>query len=334
MIWNVYRQDKIYTSDLSEIVGYLVGRRRVLTQIQGHTAVFEPITFPEGGAGRESTLIDIINAAEGIRLTVDRNDTVREIQWRDKFAENDVVKKIVQVFYPAHLQFGLKGDIHITAHGDRIVYEQKGLDIDQNYLRSLFDLLIYLIETYPSVVALGGETIQPLIQADHILSAIAPQLIQDIALNTQKRIGEDPSSYICPRCLVRCTVHKASLSAGQQVKYCGCRICHQSRNVIKWEKPVTVVLDNTEEAVSRGGLMRENWITRRRLFDFDEVEILQATDEEIERFAIQVGNEMDIERKGRQTQIRCRVSAACEISENTLRILKSMFGKIEVIAVP
>lgn len=338
VIWEVNRRNKVSAFDLGEVVVYLLERKKVFTQIQGHSAVFDPITFLEEKPGEEVTFVDIMNAPEGISLTLTRNDKVRKIQWPDDLLGKNIVQEIVKVLYPEHLlqplPFGLKGNIHFTAKGDSIVYEQKGIETDQNYLKSLFDLLVYLIETYPSVLALGGEVIEPLIKAKHILPSIAPQLIQDIALDTHKRIGDDPSSYLCLPCLARCTLHTANLSLVQQINYYGCRICRQSRSVVRWKKPIVAVLDNTiEQPEPRNGVIRENWITSRRLFDFNEVQILQANDEEIERFAIQVGNDTDVERKSRQKQIRCVISSTCKISENTLRILKNMFGQIEIIVV-
>jgi hypothetical protein len=73
-----------------------------------------------------------------------------------------------------------------------------------------------------------------------------------------------------------------------------------------------------------------NWLTHRKLFDFDEVEIAQTTDEDVERFAVQVGNDTDPKRKPRYQKMRCVVSSECQLSENTMRILERMFGTVAV----
>jgi hypothetical protein len=57
---------------------------------------------------------------------------------------------------------------------------------------------------------------------------------------------------------------------------------------------------------------------------------VQATDEEVERFAVQVGNDTDAIRKPRYKKMRCTVSADCQLSANTMRILKRIFGSIQV----
>jgi hypothetical protein len=84
------------------------------------------------------------------------------------------------------------------------------------------------------------------------------------------------------------------------------------------------------EKFKQNGVLRVNWLTHRKLFDFDEVEIAQATDEDVERFAVQVGNDTDPKRKPRYQKMRCVVSSECHLSENTLRILERMFGVVAV----
>jgi hypothetical protein len=76
--------------------------------------------------------------------------------------------------------------------------------------------------------------------------------------------------------------------------------------------------------------LQVNWLRRRNLYDFGRVEIIEATDEEVERFAVQVGNDTDEWRKPRYKQMPCIVSAQCRLSENTLRILDRMFGEVRV----
>ncbi len=93
------------------------------------------------------------------------------------------------------------------------------------------------------------------------------------------------------------------------------------------------VLDSQDEAelIKEQNNLRVNWLQRRALFDFNRVEIIQATDEEVERFAVQVGNDTDEWRKPRYEQMTCVVSARCQLSENTLRILERMFGEVKVV---
>jgi hypothetical protein len=68
---------------------------------------------------------------------------------------------------------------------------------------------------------------------------------------------------------------------------------------------------------------------RQQLFDFDRVEIIQATDEEVERFAMQVGNDTDPVRQPRYAQMHCLIAPDCRLSENSLRILRNFFGEVE-----
>ncbi len=74
------------------------------------------------------------------------------------------------------------------------------------------------------------------------------------------------------------------------------------------------------------GTLRVNWLIRRGLFDFDRVEIIQAADEEVERFAVQVGNNTDPVQKAAYPRMSCSIAADCNLSENNRRILARLFG--------
>ena len=82
------------------------------------------------------------------------------------------------------------------------------------------------------------------------------------------------------------------------------------------------------EKFQQNGILRVNWLEHRHLFDFDEVQIVQATDEDVERFAVQVGNDTDPTRKPRYPKMRCVILPECKLSENTMRILERMFGEV------
>jgi HEAT repeat protein len=109
-----------------------------------------------------------------------------------------------------------------------------------------------------------------------------------------------------------------------------CRACRRAAKLVFEVQQVVAVLDQkwSEEQTSAGGVVRGNWLVRRRLFDFDRVAILAAADEEVERFAIQVGNDTDEWRRKRYKRMVCAVARQCALSENTLRILRSTFGEV------
>jgi hypothetical protein len=67
------------------------------------------------------------------------------------------------------------------------------------------------------------------------------------------------------------------------------------------------------------------------MFDFDRVEIIRASDEEVERFAMRVGNDTDPVRQGHYPQAQCVVRPGCRLSENTRRVLKKTFGQVKYL---
>jgi hypothetical protein len=195
--------------------------------------------------------------------------------------------------------------------------------------------MVHLAGGYAKLQAIGGEAMPALetlaLQPGHSLCSIAQQLIRDIAAETTERLGDRPAGFYCLRCLTACASHSIRLTLVQTLTYYGCRTCHQSQALFEFKGQVIAVLDErmTEKRVEQAGTMRVNWLIQRAPFDFETVEIIRASDEDIERFAVQVGNDTDPLRQSGYRQMRCRIALTCRLSENSLRVLRSVFGVVE-----
>lgn len=232
-------------------------------------------------------------------------------------------------------EYGLRGRISTERNWEVVYYEQPGIENNGKYLQEVFDLLSNMADAYPMVIALGGEIVPTLetivADKDDELRPIVIELLEEIGRDTTNRLEDRVSHLLCLRCLHRFQLHKVqSLSWLNEITYCGCRACHQSQDF--FEGKVVVVLDNelTITQHQENQFLCINWFESRSLFDFDAVHIVQATDEDVERFAVQIGNDTEPVRKLKYKQLYCTVSADCNLSENTLRILKRMFGQIEI----
>lgn len=227
----------------------------------------------------------------------------------------------------------LKGCFEIEANGSCIIYEQPGVETDIAYLRNIFNLLDELITIYPQVIKLGGEVIPALKeigQGSEAFRQPCVQMIKDIAQETTQRLSEQISELWCPGCLTQLRAMKINFSKGDNAIYYGCRTCGQSREFLRLPQGVVAVLNNGESAkqIQQDGLLKVNWTSRRELFDFNQVEIIQASDEEVERFAVQVGNDTDEWRRSHYAEIECVISPSCALTANTERILQSILGKV------
>lgn len=184
----------------------------------------------------------------------------------------------------------------------------------------------------------GGEAIDPLL----MLAPDAPSnlyetiiwLIESICAETTARLAQALNEWLCPDCLIRCGIHWIDRPRQPDLSFYGCRFCSRSRDLLSIPLGNVVArletdwMDLHKQDENR---LYGNWLGRRELFDFDTVEIVQATDEEVERFAVQVGNDTDSFRKPRYEEMHCIIK--CELSENTLRILESIFGQVEQMRV-
>lgn len=229
-----------------------------------------------------------------------------------------------------------KGElIEVDAEAQKIHYEHPSLIMDANYLRRICNRLVKMAEGYATLRAIGAEAIPALetlaAKVEHVLNLAARQLMRDIAADTTARLGHQPDHFYCRRCLTRCTAHTGQVTLIKTVTYYGCRTCCQSQALLEWAGPVVAVLDSgmTEKWVEQAGTVRVNWLRHRALFDFEAVEIVQASDEEIERFAVQVGNDTDPLRQPLYKEMTCRLGLTCHLSDNSLRILRRIFGAVE-----
>jgi hypothetical protein len=244
--------------------------------------------------------------------------------------------QVATILTPTSSLPNLKGTVTVETGGQKIYYEQTGVEADQTYLQFLFDAFSDLLKTYPKIITLGGEAVSSL-QAilddeKHPFQSIAPQLLAEIAHETTQRLAGQASRLRCVRCLGECVAHEVRLSLLQSLTYYGCQSCRQGQQFFEFEGQVIAVLDSQMNAAhaEQVGRLRINWLARRALFYFDTVEIIRATDEEVERLAVQVGNDTDPIRQPRYKEMPCLVWPDCRLTENTLRILERTFGRVEI----
>ncbi|HEX9922050.1 MAG TPA: hypothetical protein VGD99_05265 [Anaerolineae bacterium] len=211
----------------------------------------------------------------------------------------------------------------------KIIYAQPGFETNLEFFQSLLDRLCDLLDGYPALTNLGGEIVpklQALVLEKNQFQQVCLQILENICEDTKDRLRDRTDRLLCHDCLTRYGAHKVNISRWQSLVYYGCRICGQSREF--FEGKVIAILDDTMEQSLRqqDQVLRVNWSTRRILFDFDEIEIVQATDKEVERFVIQVGNDTDPVRRSKYHQIPCRIGPNCNLSKNTKRILERTFS--------
>jgi len=212
-------------------------------------------------------------------------------------------------------------------------YEYPQMVKSVRFLRASLNQLVAVAEDFPTLVALGGEVV-PLLQRaaeeKPSLDFVLPRLLKEVELHSLVRTGNGERRLWCPHCKARYVPVRVALpwTGLKEITYYGCRLCGRSRDYLVGD--VVGVLDAgmAEEVERQNGHIRVNWLVGRRVFDFDEVEILRADDEAVERFAVQLGNDTDPQRQKRYGQMRCLVSPQSQLSENSLRILRQRFGEV------
>ena len=159
----------------------------------------------------------------------------------------------------------------------------------------------------------------------------ARQILREMNLDQQfNDVVQYVDDRLCLQCFNRHEAQLVALSLPEQFVYNGCRSCFNSDSYVTWPNEVTVILDRSQEIrfIKREDELRVNWLHHPELFDFDRVDILDATNEDVERFAVQVGNDTDEIRRQKYKQMRCVIAPTCELSDNTLRVLQQTFGEV------
>ena len=225
----------------------------------------------------------------------------------------------------------------ITGGEDPIIvcYEQDGIETDVKYLQSVINLLGNIAEAYSLALSFEGRAIAYLREAvlneKSELSPVIIQLLDDILQIVSSRLKRENVRLFCRNCLTNYDIHNIRLAGRGSFSYYGCRICQESWNYLAVNKVVALLdAEHQEGKYQENDLLLINWSVERRLFDFDEIIIVQASDEDVERFAVQIGNDTDGIRKPIYKDIRCTISPGCKLSENTLRILRRMIGQVEI----
>ena len=250
--------------------------------------------------------------------------------------ENEAdLRQALELFLTLGVASQLKGRIDLRANHYNFYYEHIGIERDENYLQWLYGLLGDLADSYLKIVALGGEAIPSVAELvarpDYQLSQIGHQLLKDIAEETKIHLQEEQIDFlVCPNCLTRFTANKIK-EVNTEFTFLGCRCCSQSRKFLRIPKEVIAVLDadwSEKLVATEDGSLRVNWLLYQELFDFDQVEIVQAVDEDVKRFSVQIGNDTDELRRRHYAKMTCRVQ--CILSTNTIKILRHIFQQVNV----
>lgn len=253
------------------------------------------------------------------------------IKWRKGEVETE--EDLIEQLIPAGLVCSSKKDFKITVTGHGIHYVHDGFEGSRQFLVDLTKMLCDIADNIPHVIALGGEVVSVL-QAivdnkTHPLFSVARYLLQEIALQSQDLKATYPK-LLCPHCLRQYKSQPIKLPRRLDITYYACPECYHNRDYFAGD--VVIVLNNQREIgpLEVKGTLRVNWLVYGKLFDFDSIFIEQATDEEVERLAVQIGNGTDPSRKAQYKEMRCIISTDCTILQSTIRLLAEVVGNVEM----
>jgi hypothetical protein len=182
------------------------------------------------------------------------------------------------------------------------------------------------------LVALGPVAVAPLVAWLRDRSEKERQAASQVIAAITKSLEPHLRRLLCRSCLSRFARQTYSIGERTSSYYIACRLCLNAADVVQDVTEVVAVLDAEmpQEFTYTNGVVGVNWLRRETLCDFDRVEIVQASEYEVERLCIQVGNDTDALRQPRYRRMPCTVSPQCDLSQSALNMLKRTFGKVSL----
>ncbi|MCB0167407.1 MAG: hypothetical protein KDI79_24470, partial [Anaerolineae bacterium] len=301
-------------SRLAYVTGFFQGRRTKLDTYYEHREIF--------GRGEVKTLY--------LRLVMTVFDPLQSPESQPADSIEPVSTEMIGELLGRTDLSPLIGRTYLQNEAQELYYEQPQIETNPDRLQAIFETVAALAGCYAQIIDLGGPAVDPLHQMMQVGSAglqtTITQLMRGVALKTTSELGQHVDQLLCPHCLTRFITHTCRLSAMSSINYVGCRLCRQS--LAHWSGQVIAILDQRHLELHRfkDGAIHINWLTHRTLFDFDAVEIIRASDEVVERFAVQVGNDTDPFRRSRYQGMACKIRRSARLSANSIRILRQTFG--------
>lgn len=220
----------------------------------------------------------------------------------------------------------IKGEIDLTSDGLTMSYTQLTIEYDRLYLQILIDYMCKLLQTYQIIVSSKSELIVDI----ETIARYKGLALQPFAKQASRQINKttnqkETTSLICRDCLAHYRTPANLALPLDTESEAGCRVCNRQQEYFIGKLIAVLDQQMTSNLVETKDELRVNALKHDKMFDFDEIEIRQATDQEVERFVVRAGNEIDDFRKSRYKDVRYTVAPTCELSDNTHRILKQMF---------
>jgi hypothetical protein len=218
------------------------------------------------------------------------------------------------------------GQASAKANGKEISYDLPFASLNRKRFQGICDLLASIADSYTGLITLGGEVVQVLetiARTNEVFGEVAHQFLRDIVQDTRRRYAHRAASLLCPHCFTRYGPFKSEM-----VTRFGCRTCGQTREYLTGF--VVAVLDDqmADKLVIQDETIRVSWLHHGKLFDFDQVEIGRVSDEDIERFVVQVGNDTNPKRQDCYKRMTCLVLPPNELSKSGLWLLQQRFWSI------
>lgn len=180
-----------------------------------------------------------------------------------------------------------------------------------------------------------SRPIDPLVDRLETTNQKTQDAIKKTLVRIKKQLKPHADKLVCKEHFTRFTLVKlpdVQSGALRNVAYYACRTCGKASIVIPNVHFITAVLDTDMGKLTslKNNHLRVNYLKFDKLFDFEKVEIISASEQEILSFIDRINGDTDKHRKKRYRKMECTLSRACK-SEEILSCLQETFENARVV---
>lgn len=154
------------------------------------------------------------------------------------------------------------------------------------------------------------------------------RLASEIVTLVYDILEPDPATSLCSYCFNYFETRFHQIDMKTRIKTCVCRTCGKTGMILPEIHEVIAVLDKKmdEDFVHLPGIVRINWLKRRKMFDINRIVIKSASKTDFGELISALDADDFITRPGSRKDILCTISKKCKFGSSLVEKLRTLIG--------
>lgn len=154
------------------------------------------------------------------------------------------------------------------------------------------------------------------------------RVASEIVTLTFEIMDLDPTTSLCSYCFNYFETRFHQLAMKTKIKTCVCRTCGKTGMILPDIHEVIAVLDKKmdEDFIHLPGIVRINWLKRRKMFDINRIVIKSASKTDFKELISTLDADDFMSRPGSRKDILCTISKKCKFGSSMVDELRTLVG--------